>query len=83
VRIENASRTTGARKCRSLVGVARHDVLLGEHLDAVGERLRETAEADLGERDAGAVRAGAVLHAAEDLAFGEREEGEEEAEDGE
>ena len=45
-----------------LVGAVGDDVLLDEHLDAVGDRLEEAEGAD-------AVRTVTVLDAGEDLAF--------------
>src|SRR6186713_1819133 len=53
----------------NLVGLVGNDVLLGEHLDAVGDELAEAGEPNVGERNANTVRAAAILKAAKRLAL--------------
>ena len=48
---------------------ARHDVFLGEHFHAVGNKLAEAGETDFGERNADAVGAVAVLDTADAFAL--------------
>ena len=59
-----------------LVGARRHDVLLDQHLDAVGHRLEKTKGTD-------AIGSEPVLDAGEDFSLDHRDEGEEGEKDGE
>ena len=81
---ENREREQHDRReeVQQVIGTARHDVFFGERLHTVGEGLRETEEAELGKRDRGAIGTGAILDTAKNLAFGEGDIGEEQAEDG-
>ena len=80
----------GREEVQHLVRIARHEVLLGQRLYAVGERLREAVGADFSEkleegerRRRRAIRAGPVLHAAEDFSLGERQKCKQQPEDSE
>ena len=59
----------GGKKVDDLVGRARHDVLFGERLDAVGDELAEPEHTQVRERKADPVGAIAVLDSSDRLAF--------------
>jgi len=63
-------------KMDDLVRRPRHDVLLGQRFDAVGDELAEAAQADFRERNADAVGAVAVLDAADAFALENCDDGE-------
>jgi hypothetical protein len=67
--------TSGRGGVEHLVDVLRREVFLEDDLEAVGERLAETEEPDLRERDADAVGALAILHPGRHPALDEHEIG--------
>ena len=57
----------GREEVNDFVRRARHDVFLDHRFDAVGDELAEAEQADVRERNADAVRAVAILDAAQSL----------------
>ena len=62
VRIASGGNQDRCEKVHDFVGPRRHNVFLDQHLDPVGDRLEKPEWAD-------AIRAVAILYAAEDFAF--------------
>ena len=69
-RIAAAAIRIGARKCTTLSARGGHDVFLDQHLDSVGNRLKQTEWPD-------PIRAVTVLHAPENFSLQHRHQREE------
>ena len=76
VRIAVAAIRTGARKCTILSARTRHDVFFDQHLDTVGDWLKEAERPD-------PIRAVAILYPPENLPLQHRHERKEREKHGE